>query len=113
MKNEALELLLTDCAGAPGALGCGVRLPDRSSHVRSHSPSCSKESLERNLVHLANVTTLLAGHDLAAQRLAWTFAGGRIFVAIRPDGAIFSLITQTDAKAVEFFDRMTFQFFSV
>ena len=111
--NEALDHLFKDCAAAPGALGCGVRLPDRTSHVCSLHPDCTKEALEKTLNHLANATTLLAGHELAAQRLAWTFSNGRIFVAIRPDGAIFSLVTQADANAVEFFDRMTFQFFCV
>jgi hypothetical protein len=111
--SETLNHLFRDCAAAPGALGCGVRLPDRTNHVRSHHQDCSNEALEKTLIHLANVTALLAGHDLAAQRLAWTFAGGRIFVAIRPDGAVFSLVTRADANAVEFFDRMVFQFFFV
>ena len=111
--NEALDQLLKECAAAPGALGSGVRLPDRTNHVCSHHRDCSKEALEKTLIHLANATSLLAGHDLAAQRLAWTFSNGRIFVAIRPDGALFGLVTQTNTDAVEFFDRMTFQFFSV
>jgi hypothetical protein len=110
--NEALNQLLKDCAAAPGVIGCGVRLPDRTTHVRSHDRDCSKEALEKNLVHLANATALLINHDFAAQRISWTFAGGRIFVAIRPDGALFSLVTRVDAKAGEFFDRMTLQFLS-
>jgi hypothetical protein len=109
--NEALTHLFKDCASAPGALGCGVRLPDRISHVCSYHKSCPAETLEKTILHLANASALLATHDLTAQRLAWTFAAGRIFVAIRPDGAIFSLVTRTDANAIEFFDRMTLQFY--
>jgi len=111
--NETLAHLFEDCAAAPGALGCGVRLPDHTCHVRSLHPDWPNEALEKTLLHLANAASLLASHDIAAQRLAWTFAQARIFVAIRPDGAIFGLVTQSEASAVEFFDRMTFQFFCV
>lgn len=111
--NEVIDHLFQDCAAAPGALGCGVRLPDHTSHVRSFHQSCSDETLEKIILHLANASALLASHDLTAQRLAWTYANGRIFVAVRPDGAIFSLVTKTDANAIEFFDRMTLQFYFV
>ena len=111
--NEALLNLLSDCATAPGALGCGVRMPDRTNHISSYHPDYPVEAIEKTLLHLANATALLASHELAAQRLAWTFSGGRIFVAIRPDGAIFSMVTRGETSGVAFFDRMTFQFFFV
>jgi len=111
--NEALAHLFKDCASAPGALGCVVRLPDRTNRVCSYRKDCPAETLEKTILHLANAAALLANHDLTAQRLAWTFAGGRIFAAIRADGAIFSLVTQTDANAIEFFDRMILQFYFV
>lgn len=111
--NEALEHLFQDCASAPGALGCGVRLPNRTSHVRSYHPDYPREILEKTILHLSNASALLASHDLTAQRLAWTFSNGRIFLATRPDGACFSLVTRSDASAIEFFDRMTLQFYFV
>lgn len=108
--NEALARLFDDCAAAPGALGCGVRMPDRTSRVRSFQPDCPNESLEKALLHLTSATALLASHDLAGRRIAWTFTGGKMFITTRPDGALFCLVTQAKMDAGEFFDRLAAQF---
>jgi len=42
----------------------------------------------------------------------WTFSGGRILVAIRPDGAVFSLVTKNDTTTSDFFDQIARQFYS-
>jgi len=108
--NEPLAQLFDDCGAAPGALGCGVRLPDRTSRIRSFHKDCPGEALEKALLHLTSAVSLLAGHDLAGQRLVWTFAGGRLFTTTRPDGALFCLVTQAGADVGEFFDRRAAQF---
>lgn len=110
--NEALLQFLQDCATAPGALGGGIRLPDRTHQVRSYHPSCPAETLEKTILHLAHSLALLSSHDLTAQRLAWTFAGGRILVAIRPDGAVFSLVTKSETATIDFFDQLALRFYS-
>jgi hypothetical protein len=104
--NEALARLFDDSAAAPGALGCGVRLPDRTSRVRSFHPDCPPESLEKVLLHLTSAAALLAGHDLSGHRLVWTFTGGKLFTTTRPDGALFCLVTRAGADAAEFFDQL-------
>jgi len=108
--SEALAHLFDDCAAAPGALGCGVRLGNRTCLVRSHDRNCTDEALEKSLHHLADAAGLVAGHGLAARRLAWTFASGKALVTTRADGALFVLLTRADADAGEFFDRMTSKF---
>ena len=108
--NESLARLFNDCAAAPGALGCGLRLPDRTSRVRSFHADCPNESLEKVMLHLAGASTLLASHDLVGHRVAWTFANGKLFVTSRPDGALFCLITQAKTDASEFFDQLVAQF---
>ena len=108
--NEALASLFDNCATAPGALGCGLRLPDRTSRVRSFHADCPNDSLEKAMLHLASASALLASHDLAGRRVAWTFANGKLFVTSRPDGALFCLITQAKTDAGEFFDQLAAQF---
>lgn len=108
--NEPLAHIFNECASAPGAFGCGVRLPDRTSRVRSFHPECTGESLEKTLLHLTSATSMLASHDLAGHRMAWTFAGGKLFVTTRNDGALFCLITRGGADAADFFDQMTTRF---
>ena len=109
--NETLTQLLNDCAAAPGALGCIVRLSDHANHVSSYHQACPAENLEKIMFHLINALAMLTAHELTVQRLSWTFSAGRIFLATRPDGALFSLITQNDTHAAEFFDRMVLQFY--
>ena len=108
--NEALASLFDECAAVSGALGCGVRLPDRTSRVRSFHADCSNESLEKIMLHLTSASALLASHDLAGHRVAWTFANGKLFITARPDGALFCLLTQAKAEAGEFFDRLAAKF---
>lgn len=108
--NEPLAHIFTDCASAPGAFGCGVRLPDRTSRVKSFHPDCTTESLERALLYLTNATAMLSGHDLAGHRTVWTFATGKLFVTTRTDGALFCLITRGGADAGDFFDQMIARF---
>jgi hypothetical protein len=110
--NPALSQLLKDCAAAPGALGGGIRLPDRSHQVCSYHASCPAETLEKMMLHLAHTLALLSSHDFATRRLGWAFSEGRILVAIRPDGAVFSLVMKNDAAATDFFDRIASQFYS-
>ncbi len=108
--NEPLARLFDDSAAAPGALGCGLRLPDRTSRVRSFHADCTNEALEKAMLHLASASALLASHDLAGHRIAWTFANGKLFITARPDGALFCLVTQAKTDAGEFFDRLATQF---
>src|SRR5665213_3253362 len=104
--NEALKHFLEDCLSAPSALGCGVRLADRSNHVSSFHQGYPEAAMEKTMLHLANAMALLSNQDMAGQRLAWSFASGKIHVATRPDGALFCLVTLNNEHAIEFFDRM-------
>ncbi len=108
--NETLARFFDDCAAVPGALGCGVRLPDRTSRVRSFHADYSKESLERALLHLNSATALLSSHDLSGHRITWTFTGGNLLVTTRPDGALFCLFTGPRVVAGEFFDGLAAEF---
>lgn len=111
--NEALAHLFEDCALAPGALGCGVRLPDRTCLAGVYAPECTKEMLEKSLHHLADATGLFAGHGLAANLLAWTFASGKLYVATRPDGALLVLVIRAEVEAGEFFSQIAARFFGM
>lgn len=108
--NQALASLFDECANAPGALGCGVRLPDRTNRVRSFDPGFPNESLEKALLHLASSVAILDGQDLVGGQFVWTFAGGHLHVATRNDGALFCLVTRKETGAREFFDRVLAHF---
>lgn len=108
--NEALASLFDESARAPGALGCGARLPDRTSRVRSFDPGCPDAALEKALLHLTGTVALLSSQDLVGQRLRWTFVNGQLHIAIRPDGALFCLAARRDAAPPETIDRLLEKF---
>jgi hypothetical protein len=108
--NQALASVFEECASAPGALGCGVRLPDRTNRTRSFSHECDDTAIEKTLVHLYGATTILAGNDLAARQFVWGFASGQLLIAIRDDGALFCLITRKTAGAKEHFQQLVPKF---
>lgn len=108
--NEALASLFQECALVPGALGCGVRLPDRTSRVRSFDRECEEAGLEKSLIHLYSATTILAGNDLAAWQFVWVFANGQLLVAVRNDGALFCLAARKSAGAKEHFQKLVPKF---
>jgi hypothetical protein len=108
--NEALASIFDESAKAPGALGCGVRLPDRTSRVRSFSRECPDESIEKVLLHLAGTVAFLSSQDLVGHHLRWTFAGGKLHVAIRNDGALFCILARKDAGQTEFFEHLLGKF---
>lgn len=99
--------LFEECANTQGIMGCGVLLPDRAKHVRSCHRDCTEESLNKALQYLANTTVLLANHHLTPRRLVWSFAGGTLYIALCPDGTLFTLAAHTDADITDFFERMT------
>ncbi len=110
--NQALASLFDECATAPGALGCGVRLPDRTNRVRSFDDECGEAAIEKSLIHLFGATTILASNDLVARQFCWGFATGQLLIAIRDDGALFCLITRKTAGAKEHFQQLVPKFFA-
>jgi hypothetical protein len=108
--NQALASLFEECANAPGALGCGVRLPDRTNRVRSFDRDFPDQALEKALLHLASSVAILDGQDLVGGQFVWAFAGGSLYVATRNDGALFCLVTRKESGAREFFDGILAHF---
>jgi len=100
--NEMLEQLLSDCASGPGALACGVRLADRTHHVCSYHEA-----------YTLNAMALLSNNELVTQRLVWSFADGKIYVATRPDGSLFGLVAMHNENTIEFFERMVLRFYLI
>jgi len=111
--NEMLEQLLSDCASGPGALACGVCLADRTHHVCSYHEAYTLEAMEKTMLHLTNAMALLSNNELVTQRLVWSFADGKIYVATRPDGSLFGLVAMHNENTIEFFERMVLRFYLI
>jgi hypothetical protein len=105
--NKPLTSLFEECANKPGILGCGVQLPDRAQLVRSCHRDCTEESLKQALQQLTNTAALLTSHNLAPHRLVWTFAGGTLYIALCPNGTLFTLAANSHADITDFFELIT------
>jgi hypothetical protein len=94
--SKALHTWLDGLDEIPGVLGCGLRLPDRSSAARSWSDTCPKETVEKVLRHGLDVMEVLRARRLPAGRLRWLFTEALVYCEQRRDGACLCLISTHD-----------------
>jgi hypothetical protein len=86
-----------------GVLACGVRLPNKSSSVKTYHESFPEARIGELLQCLTEVAFTLRNSKVGGARLRWIFANGQIYSARRPDGATAVLATGKDpaASAIE------------
>jgi len=111
--SSALHQWLAGCGRAPGALGCGVQLPDHTSVSRSFSEGFPPSHLDEALRCLAEVAPVFSGHGLFPRWLTWSFESGQLRVAVRPDGAMFALAVQANSPAAGNLAAFTTEFFAL
>jgi hypothetical protein len=108
--NDTLQKWLVSDAIAPGMLGCGALLPDRTCLSYSFNETCTREQLDSMLHQLAETMALLASNGLASRRLTWAFEQGRVLLVARPDGLLLGLATQSNTEAAQNVDRLAADF---
>jgi hypothetical protein len=82
-----------------GVFACGVRLSNRSYDVRSYHESFPEPRIGELLQSITEVAFTLRNSQLGSTRLRWTFTGGQIHSARRPDGAIAVVAASKDPLA--------------
>jgi hypothetical protein len=108
--NPALDQWLASCDRAPGALGCGVQLPDRACVSRSFKEGFPQTHLDETLRCLAELSPVFAGQGLFPRWFTWAFEAGQMRVVLRPDGAVFVLAVQNHSEAARNLEAITTEF---
>jgi len=108
--NPALDQWLASCARAPGALGCGVQLSDRTCVSRSFNASIPQSHLDETLRCLAEATPVFSGHGLFPRWFTWAFESGELRVIVRPDGAVCLFAVENNSPAAKNLEVITGEF---
>ena len=91
--SAPLREWLEDLQEHPGVLACAIRLPDRSTAVRSWSSEYSREILEQVARQITDTREVLQVSSLPNPRQRWMFEKGVIYSEIREDGTCLCLAT--------------------
>jgi len=111
--NPALDQWLASCARAPGTLGCGVQLPDRTCVSRSFKEGFPQTHLDETLRCLAGLAPVFSGHGLFPRWFTWNFEAGELRVVVRPDGALLGLVVEPGSAAAGKLATLTGEFFEL
>ena len=84
-----------DNPGLSHVLACGLRLSDGESHVQMSGTEPANENFEQAMKQIANVIPLLRKQRLLPGQMVWNFASGRLYYAVRADGAALGLYCRT------------------
>lgn len=113
MKHEAFTQWFAGCAGAPGVLGGGLRLPDGVCLAESFNDKWSREKLEETLPQLAAALTMLSNYGFAPQWLTWTFKQGQIRLVAHSGGSLLALAVEPNTPAAHNLDQFTQEFLAL
>ena len=76
-------------------LACCLRLPNGESHVQMSGTEPANQNFEQAMKQIANVVPTLRKQQLLPGQMVWNFAGGRLYYALRSDGAALGLYCRT------------------
>ena len=85
-------------------LACCLRLPDGESHVQMAGTEPANENFDHAMKRIGDLIPSLRKQQLVPGQMVWNFAGGRLYYAVRTDGAALGLYcrdgSDTEAAAV-------------
>ena len=84
-----------DNPGLSHVLACGLQLPSGESHVQMAGTEPANKNFEQAMKQIANVIPLLRKQQLLPGQMVWNFASGRLYYAVRADGAALGLYCRT------------------
>ena len=84
-----------DNPGLSHVLACCFRLPNGESHVQIAGTEPANENFEQTMKQIANAVPTLLKQQLLPGQMVWNFANGRLYYAVRADGAALGLYCRT------------------
>jgi len=80
-------------------LACCLRLPSGDSHVQMAGTEPANKNFEQAMKCIADVLPSLCKQRLLPGQMIWSFAGGRLYYALRTDGVALGLYCRTGADS--------------
>jgi hypothetical protein len=95
--SDSTDNWMEQALAIPGALGCAVRLADRTMRMREGDAAFSRDRLQQILRKLADATFLLQQSQVMPERLHWTFEEAELWCLIRPRGVMALIVAAKGA----------------
>jgi len=76
-------------------LACCLRLPDGEGHVQMAGTEPANENFNHAMKRIGDLIPSLHKQQLVPGQMVWNFAGGRLYYAVRADGAALGLYCRT------------------
>ena len=80
-------------------LACCLRLPSGESHIQVSGTEPANQNFEQAINQIANVIPSLREQRLLPGQMIWNFVGGRLYYALREDGAALGLYCRAGSDA--------------
>src|SRR5262245_46962022 len=94
MKDATMNEIIPNWLDNPGlshVLACCLRLPSGESHVQMAGTQPANHNFDQVMKQIADVIPKLRKQQLLPGQMVWNFASGKLYYALRPDGASLGL----------------------
>jgi hypothetical protein len=98
MKDSIMKELIPnwlDNPRLPHVLAGCLHLPGGESQVQMAGPDPANQNFEQAMRQIANTIPTLRQQQLLPGQMVWSFASGRLYYAVRADGAALGLYCRT------------------
>ena len=95
--QEQIHNWLTEKMKVGGVLACGIRLPDRKTFTRSHSPQFPPIALENACRCLSDTFQIINSNRFPMGLVRWVYENYFLYGIGRPDGLCLALLTRRNA----------------
>jgi hypothetical protein len=98
MKDSARKDIIPNWLDNPllsHVLACWLREPGGESHVQLSGTDPANENFDQAMKQIGATVVLLLKQQLLPGQMIWNFVHGRLYLAVRPDGAALGLYCRT------------------
>lgn len=112
MKDSTMKAIIPNWLDNPRlshVLACCLHLPTGESHVQVAGTEPANENFDEAIKRLGDIIPSLLEQKLVPGQMIWHFASGRLYYAVRGDGAALGLYCRSgsDIEAAAVSDFLT------
>jgi hypothetical protein len=112
MKDSAMKDIIPNWLDNPRlshVLACCLRLPGGESTMQLAGTEAANENFDQVMKQIGTMVPLLLKQQLLPGQMIWNFALGRLYLAVRADGAALGLYCRagSDSEAAAVGDFIT------
>lgn len=102
MKDSTAKEIIPNWLDNPRlshVLACYLRLPAGTTQVQVAGTEPANQNFDQAMKRIGDLVPLLLHQQLLPGQLVWSFAAGRLYYALRPDGVALGLYCRSGSDA--------------